>query len=50
MISSPPHTHFLENYFAEVKIKKLKMITNHFKRELIWNEWYIFLFIDIYNK
>ena len=22
--------HFLENYFAEVKIKKLKMITNHF--------------------
>jgi DNA-directed RNA polymerase subunit RPC12/RpoP len=26
----PPHTHFLENYFAEVKIKKLKTITNHF--------------------
>ena len=24
----PPH--FLENYFAEVKIKKLKTITNHF--------------------
>ena len=24
------HTHFLENYFAEVKIKKLKTITNHF--------------------
>jgi hypothetical protein len=23
-------THFLENYFAEVKIKKLKTITNHF--------------------
>jgi hypothetical protein len=22
--------HFLENYFAEVKIKKLKTITNHF--------------------
>jgi hypothetical protein len=26
---SPPH-HFLENYFAEVKIKKLQTITNHF--------------------
>ena len=26
----PTHTHFLENYFAEVKIKKLKTITNHF--------------------
>jgi hypothetical protein len=25
---SPPH--FLENYFAEVKIKMLKTITNHF--------------------
>jgi hypothetical protein len=24
-----PH-HFLENYFVEVKIKKLKTITNHF--------------------
>ena len=24
------HTNFLENYFAEVKIKKLKTITNHF--------------------
>ena len=27
---SPSPTHFLENYFAEVKIKKLKTITNHF--------------------
>jgi hypothetical protein len=27
--------HFLENYFAEVKIKKLKTITNHFLRERI---------------
>ena len=26
----PPPTHFLKNYFAEVKIKKLKTITNHF--------------------
>ena len=26
----PPPPHFLENYFAEVKIKKLKTITNHF--------------------
>ena len=26
----PPHTHFLENYFAEVKMKKIKTITNHF--------------------
>ena len=25
-----PPPHFLENYFAEVKIKKLKTITNHF--------------------
>ena len=45
----PPH--FLENYFAALNIKKLKTITNHFKRELfIWNEWYIFIFIDIYNN
>ena len=21
-----------------------------FKRELIWNEWFIFIFIDIYNN
>jgi hypothetical protein len=34
-----PPPHFLENYFAEVKIKKL-----------IWNEWFIFIFIDIYNN
>ena len=26
----PPPPHFLENYFAAVKIKKLKTITNHF--------------------
>ena len=26
----PPPPHFLENYFAEVKIKKLKTITNYF--------------------
>jgi hypothetical protein len=25
-----PLSHFLENYFAEIKIKKLKTITNHF--------------------
>jgi hypothetical protein len=25
----PPHPHFLEKYFAEVKIKKLKTITKH---------------------
>ena len=27
--NDPPLPHFLENYFAEVKIKKLKTITNH---------------------
>jgi hypothetical protein len=40
----PPH--FLDNYFAEVKIKT-EII---FKRELIWNEWFIFIFIDFYNN
>jgi hypothetical protein len=39
--------HSLVNYFAEVKIKKDQFI---FKRELIWNEWFIFIFIDIYNN
>jgi hypothetical protein len=28
--SPPPSPHFLENYFAEVKNKKLKTNTNHF--------------------
>jgi hypothetical protein len=42
--------HFLENYFAEVKIKKFKRSQIIFKRELIWNEWFIFIFIDIYNN
>ena len=28
----PPN--FLENYFAEVKIKKLKTITNHFQERI----------------
>jgi hypothetical protein len=34
---SPPPPHFLENYFAEVEIKKLKTITNHksFLREIL---------------
>ena len=42
IIYPPPH--FSENYFAEVKIKQLK-------RELIYlNEWFIFIFIDIYNN
>ena len=40
----------MENYFAEVKIKKLKRSKIIFKRELIWNEWFIFIFIDIYNN
>ena len=34
--SPPPHTHFLENYVAEVKIK------NDHKS--------FYIFIDIYNK
>ena len=29
-LKNDPPPHFLENYFAEVKIKKLKSITNHF--------------------
>ena len=28
-LKNVPPTHFLENYFAEVKIKRLKTITNH---------------------
>jgi hypothetical protein len=28
-LKNDPPTHFLENYFAEVKIKKVKTITNH---------------------
>jgi hypothetical protein len=44
MISSP---HFLENYFAEVKIKNGH---KSFLERMIWNEWFIFIFIDIYNN
>jgi hypothetical protein len=29
-LKNDPPPHFLENYFAEVKIKKLTTITNHF--------------------
>ena len=38
-LKNDPPLHFLENYFAEVKIKKLKQSEIIFKRELIWNEW-----------
>jgi hypothetical protein len=34
-LTSSSHSHFLKNYFAEVKIKKLKTITNHFTESIL---------------
>jgi hypothetical protein len=41
--------HFLENYFAEVKIKKLKTITNHFW-ERIDLKWVIYFHLCWYYQ
>jgi hypothetical protein len=42
--------HVIVFYFYLRKIVLQEVGEIIFKRELIWNEWFIFIFIDIYNN
>jgi hypothetical protein len=37
------------NFFLRIIVLQEEYVV-FFKKELIWNEWFIFIFIDIYNN
>ena len=44
------HAIVLNLYLRKIVIQEVWGGGIIFKRELIWNEWFIFIFIDIYNN